>query len=142
MYTIKHLLPVKDSPSAVFQMLTEPEKIDLWWTLNCKGSPVLESKYTFHFGPGYDWEAKVIRLEKNEAFSWKMTKADKDWTGTELHFDLFKKDNHTQLAFTHQGWKWDNEHRSMTSYYWALYLRLLKRYLELGETTPYLERGH
>ncbi|MCH8956850.1 SRPBCC domain-containing protein, partial [candidate division KSB1 bacterium] len=33
-----------------------------------------------------------------------------------------------------------NEHYRVSCYCWAMYLRLLKRYVEHGETVPYEDR--
>lgn len=38
------------------------------------------------------------------------------------------------MKFHHVGWPEANDHYRTSCYCWAMYLRLLKRYVELGET--------
>ena len=46
----------------------------------------------------------------------------------------------TQLRFAHLGWPQVNEHYRVSSFCWAMYLRLLRRHLEAGELVPYERR--
>ena len=43
-------------------------------------------------------------------------------------------------GFSHTGWPSANEHFRVSSYCWAMYLRVLRRYLEHGEVVPYEQR--
>jgi hypothetical protein len=45
-----------------------------------------------------------------------------------------------RLAPLITGWPVDNEHWRISCYCWAMYLRLLRRYLEHGEIVPYERR--
>jgi hypothetical protein len=53
---------------------------------------------------------------------------------------LDEKDGVTQGRFQHTGWPEANEHYSVLCYCWAMLLRLLKRYVEHGESTLYEDR--
>jgi hypothetical protein len=55
-------------------------------------------------------------------------------------FLLQEKDGLTQVSFHHTGWPENNEHYRISCYCWAMYLRLLKRYVEYGEVVPYEDR--
>lgn len=46
----------------------------------------------------------------------------------------------TRVRFYRTGWPTQNEHWRISCYCWAMYLRLLRRYLENGETVPYEQR--
>ncbi len=46
----------------------------------------------------------------------------------------------TQVRFEHTGWPVANDHYRISNYCWAMYLRLLKRYVEAGEVVPYEKR--
>jgi len=50
------------------------------------------------------------------------------------------KNNVTEVHFYHKGWPQNNEHYRISCYCWAMYLRILKRYLEYGEQVPYENR--
>ena len=61
--------------------------------------------------------------------------------------EIFKDmDQATQRPWTAKqyphlaGWLEANAHFRRSSYCWAMYLRLLQRYLEQGETVPYADR--
>jgi hypothetical protein len=70
-----------------------------------------------------------------------MQQSDDDWKNTKVEFNLINKNNSiTEVEFYHTGWPYSNEHYKISSYCWAMYLRILKRYLEFGETVPYEER--
>ena len=46
----------------------------------------------------------------------------------------------TQVRFYHAGWNSVTEHFRISTYCWAMYLRILRRNLEFGEQVPYSER--
>jgi len=53
---------------------------------------------------------------------------------------LNDKENLTEVSFYHVGWKENNEHYKISCYCWAMYLRILKRYIEFGEEVAYEKR--
>ena len=69
-----------------------------------------------------------------------MTAADKDWMGSRVTFMLDEQKGRTNVRFSHTGWKEENEHYRTSSFCWAMYLRLLKRYIEAGEFVEYERR--
>jgi hypothetical protein len=69
-----------------------------------------------------------------------MTRADDDWLGTRVGFRLEPRDGATWVHFYHTGWPTANEHHRISCHCWAMYLRLLRRHLEHGESVPYEDR--
>ena len=63
-----------------------------------------------------------------------------DWVGTRVGFEMDVDGETTRLRFYHTGWPADNDHFRRSSYCWAMYLRLLKRFVEHDETVPYEKR--
>jgi hypothetical protein len=64
-----------------------------------------------------------------------------DWDGTRVGCELTTESpGLTRGRFYHTGWPEDNEHWRVSCYCWAMYLRLLRRYLEAGELVPYEKR--
>ena len=102
--------------------------------------PVEGAEYELWFGPEYDWRAVVSRCVPDAEFEFRITDAQEDWLETRVRFLLDEKDGVTQVRFQHTGWPEANEHYSVSCYCWAMYLRLLKRYVEQGELTPYEDR--
>jgi hypothetical protein len=100
----------------------------------------LGSEYELGFGPEYDWRAMVTASRPGEHFELQITRADADWLGTRIGFQLASAGNTTQMSFYHTGWPELNSHYRISSYCWAMYLRILKRFLEYGEVVPYEQR--
>jgi hypothetical protein len=101
---------------------------------------VRRATYELWFGPDYDWRAVVSRCVPNSEFELELVSAHRDWQGTRVGFVLQGKPAETQVRFHHLGWPEANEHYRVSSYCWAMYLRLLKRYVERGEVVQYEDR--
>ena len=132
--------PIKAPVRRVFEAVSTPAGLDSWWTLNSSKGSDEGAEYNLGFGPGYDWLAKVTRQVPDSEFEIEFTQADSDWQGTRLGFQLEERDGATEVRFHHTGWPEQNEHYRISCYCWAMYLRILKRYLENGETVPYERR--
>lgn len=141
MADILHRFTVRGPVERVFQMFANPEDLNCWWTLDAKGSPDTGGEYCFGFGPEYQWRGIVTGLVPNQWLEWEMTEADPDWKGTRVGVRLSAAgDGNTSVDFYHSGWKSPNEHFRVSSNCWALYLRLLRRFVEHGEQVPYSDR--
>jgi hypothetical protein len=79
----------------------------------------------------------VSRWVLDAEFELELVEADDDWTGTRLGFTLEESGGVTQVRFHHMGWPESNEHYRVSCYCWAMYLRLLRRYVEQGEVVEY-----
>ena len=60
--------------------------------------------------------------------------------GVPIQVGPVEKDGVTQVRFHHVGWPEPSEHYRISCFCWAMYLRLLKRYVEKGERVPYEAR--
>lgn len=137
---IFHNFPIKAPASQVFAAVSAPEGLNSWWTLTCAGQPKLGAEYKLGFGPGYDWLGVVTQCTPGTEFEFELTTADDDWRGTKLGFNFTEKDGVTDVHFHHTNWPGLNEHYRISCYCWAMYLRLLKRFVEAGEVVPYNDR--
>ncbi len=137
---IYHTLPIKAPANRVFEAISTPDGLNQWWTESSSGSPNLNSEYQLGFGPAYNWKAVVSVVVPDRAFVLSITDAQEDWEGSVVGFSLLHEEENTILNFYHKGWKQQNEHYTISCYCWAMYLRILKRYLEHGETVPYQDR--
>jgi uncharacterized protein YndB with AHSA1/START domain len=137
---ISHDFPIKASRGQVFQAVSTAAGLDTWWTKRSSGEPAEGAEYELWFGPEYDWRAVVSRCIPSAEFELKLTHAQKDWQGTRVGFVLEENDGVTQVRFHHAGWPEANDHYRGSCYCWAMYLRLLRRYVETGETVPYEDR--
>ena len=139
MADISHHFPIKAPLGQVLQAVSSPEGLDTWWTKGSSGEPQEQSEYTLDFGPEHDWRAVVTRSVDTE-FELELTRAQEDWLGTRVGFVLEEQDGTTHVRFHHLGWPEANQHYHGSCYCWAMYLRLLKRYVEHGEIVPYESR--
>jgi uncharacterized protein YndB with AHSA1/START domain len=137
---ILHDVLIRAPAARVFQAVSTPEHLDQWWTTRSAGQPTQGAEYELRFGPQFDWRARVTRCVPGEAFEFEMVRAGEDWTGTRVGFRLASADGATQVRFDQVGWPKLNEHYRVSCYCWAMYLRVLKRYLEHGERVPYEKR--
>jgi uncharacterized protein YndB with AHSA1/START domain len=135
---IIHEFPIGASVSRVFEAVSTPAGLDRWWTLHSDGVASDGSLYSLDFGPGYEWRAHVSEVENDRCFELELVEAMPDWIGTRVRFELTPiDDDHTQLLFSHIGWPTLSEHFAVSSFCWAMYLRIMRRALEYGEDVPY-----
>jgi uncharacterized protein YndB with AHSA1/START domain len=137
---ILHDFPIKASVARVFAAVSMPDGLDHWWTLQSAGSPAAGNEYQLNFGPKYDWRATVTRCVPDSEFELQIGQSDKDWNGTRVGFRLEARASTTWVHFYHTGWPSENEHYRISNCCWAMYLRILRRYLEHGEVVPYDNR--
>lgn len=137
MADIVHQFPIFAPIEKVFDAVSTPVGLNAWWTLEATGEPVEGREYSLFFGPEYDWRAIVSRSIPQTEFELTMTAADNDWLGSTVGFTFAQNDPGTSVLFRHSGWPEANDHFKTSSFCWAMYLRLLKRYVEFGEIVPY-----
>lgn len=137
---IFHDFTIAAKRGAVFEAITTPRGLDEWSTKTSSGEPRAGAIYELGFGPGFDWRARVTDVVPNETFELQVIKADDDWTDTRVRFDLGPGSGVTPVHFRHVGWPTNNDLYRVSSYCWAMYLRILRRYLEYGEHVAYEKR--
>jgi hypothetical protein len=69
-----------------------------------------------------------------------MGASDADWRGTRVGFTLHDTAEGVRVEFYHRGWATANAHFRVSAYCWAMYCRILRRWVERGEVVPYAER--
>ena len=132
--------PIKATPARVFEAVSTPSGLDGWWTKRSSGKAAEGEEYQLWFGPRYDWRARVARSVPGALFELEIVRADDDWQGTRVRFHLEPREDATWVQFAHTGWPSANEHYRTSAHCWALYIRILRRRLELGEAVPYEAR--
>lgn len=132
--------PIKAAVDRVFSAISTPAGLDQWWTKRSSGTPQEGAEYELGFGPGYDWRARVTRCIRNIEWEMELTRADADWLGSRVGFVLEPREDSTWVRFHHSGWPEANEHHRISNHCWAMYLRVLRRWLEHDETVAYEDR--
>lgn len=137
---IYHTFPISAPRVAVFLAISTPAGLNAWWTLTAHGWPEAGVTYDLGFGPAHQWKGKVTRYVPGTALEWELTVADEDWKGTRVGFLLSDSEFGTQVEFYHRGWAESNDHYRISTFCWAMYLRMLRKYIETGIIVPYEER--
>jgi uncharacterized protein YndB with AHSA1/START domain len=132
--------PINAPRNRVFDAISTADGLAKWWTKRTTGKPRLGCVYELWFGPEYDWRAVVSIYVEGTEFEFEIKESMKDWEGTQVGFRLEESKGVTQVRFHHTGWPEANDHFRGSTFCWALYLRLLKRYVEFGEVVPYEDR--
>lgn len=77
------------------------------------------------------FESSGNEMHPYKKFEWQMTDADGDWINSKIGFSLISKDKYTEVNFYHTGWQDNNAHYKISSFCWAMYLRILNAILSL-----------
>ncbi|PKN11589.1 MAG: SRPBCC domain-containing protein [Deltaproteobacteria bacterium HGW-Deltaproteobacteria-4] len=135
-YTIRHEVGIKAAPSAVYQALTEREKLAGWWTADTRGrGTAVGDVLEFWFGE-YCKKFAVIELQRERLVRWQARDGDHEWDGTEITFVLRADDQQCRVDFSHSGWRREDGWLPHTSTKWAVFLLSLKDLLEKGKGQP------
>ena len=137
---IIHYLQINAPTETVFQTISTAGGISKWWSQDAKGHAELGAILNLDFGPDYQWQAQITRMVQPVEFELLMIKTDPDWQDSTVGFQLCSAPNATDVRFYHRGWKEANDHYYISCYCWAMYLRLLKRFVEHGEEVEYADR--
>jgi len=101
-------LLVDQTPTAAFNAINN---VRGWWSEEIEGSTdTLNSEFDYHYEDVHRCKIKIIELVPNKKIVWsvldnyfKSTKDKSEWKGTKIIFDIVKKDNKTEMHFTHEG---------------------------------------
>jgi len=140
MADILHRFHVAAPAAEVFEAIATREGLNAWWTLDAQGRAVPDTSWRFFFSKDFDWKGRTVSVSPGKLIEWVFTDAEPDWTGTKLRIELKPVSGGTSVEFSHTDWNEASDHYRTSSFCWALYLRLLKRYVERGEVVPYAER--
>jgi hypothetical protein len=82
-----------------------------WWSEGVEGSTdKLNDEFIYHYKDIHYCKMQLIELVPDQIVVWqvldnyfKFTKDKSEWIGTKLVFDISRKDNQTEIRFTHAG---------------------------------------
>jgi hypothetical protein len=101
-------LLVGQTPEEVFNVINN---VRGWWSEEIEGSTdQVNDVFTYHYEDIHRCQIKLIEVIPNEKVVWlvienyfNFTKDKREWTGTKISFEISKKDEQTQIRFTHLG---------------------------------------
>lgn len=99
---------VDQSPKEAFDAITN---VRGWWSEEVEGhTEKLNDEFDYHYQDIHRCKMKLIEVVPEKKMVWlvldnyfKFTEDKSEWIGTKIIFDIEKKDNKTQIRFTHQG---------------------------------------
>ena len=116
-----------------------------WWSEEIEGSTdKLNSEFDYHYEDVHRCKIKVIELVPNKKIVWsvldnyfKFTKDKSEWKGTKIIFEIAKKDNKTEMRFTHQGLVPAYECYEICRDAWTGYIqKSLRNFITTGKGQP------
>ena len=101
-------LTVDQSPEEVYAAIVNPRG---WWSESIEGvTDQVGSVFYYHFQTVHHCTIKVVELEVGKKVVWHVlesymnfVKDQAEWAGTDIIFDITRKNDKTEVHFTHIG---------------------------------------
>jgi uncharacterized protein YndB with AHSA1/START domain len=141
---IEHELVVSAPIADVFACFSTSDGLNAWWTNTAHANSSVGGVYQFGFDAAHQWSGVVRVFDAPRNIEWEMTDTSPlpDWLGTRVGAQLTAEGELTRLHFYHRGWEGATPHHRLSSFCWAMYLRLLARYCTTGDVVAYESRNH
>jgi hypothetical protein len=116
-----------------------------WWSAEIEGgTEKLNDEFTYHYEDVHRCKMKLIEVIPGKKVVWlvtdnyfNFTKDKSEWKGTKISFDISKKDNKTQLRFTHLGLVPEYECFDICLNAWGQYIQhSLRNLITIGKGQP------
>ena len=131
-----------NTPKEVFEAVNN---VRGWWSGDITGiTDKLGAEFTYRYKDFHRSTQKITEFVPGKKVVWHVTdsylgfvKDKTEWNGTDIVFEITKKDNKTQLTFTHVGLVPDFECYDDCSNAWGSYVNgSLKKLITKGKGKP------
>jgi hypothetical protein len=138
-------LLVDQTPKEVFDAINH---VRGWWSENIEGdTDKIYSEFYYSYQDVHRCQMKIIEFIPDKKVSWliidnyfNFTTDKSEWIGTTVHFEIAKKDDKTQIIFTHQGLVPAYECYEICEQAWTRYLQQsLRSLIATGKGQPNAE---
>src|SRR5262245_43908669 len=102
MADILHQVGVKAPLDKVYEAVATPAGITGWWTTDTTGD---EEHLRFRFGDLGGFDMDVLKVDPAGSVRWRVTDGPAEWIGTEIDWQLERRNEHTIVMFKHEGWR-------------------------------------
>lgn len=135
-------ITVDQTPKEVFNAINNPRG---WWSEEIEGTTnKVGSVFKYHYEDVHSCSIKVTELILGKKVAWlvldnyfNFTKDKSEWKGTRIVFDISKKENKTEVCFTHVGLVPNYECYNVCSDAWGSYIKgSLRNLIMTGEGQP------
>ena len=116
-----------------------------WWSEEIEGTTdKLGAEFAYHYVDVHRCKMKITEFVPGRRVIWlvldnyfNFTEDKTEWKGTKVIFEVSKKDDKTQLRFTHQGLVLEYECFNVCSNAWGSYINgSLRSLIETGKGRP------
>jgi hypothetical protein len=133
---------VDQAPEDVFNSINN---VRGWWSENIEGdTDRLNADFSYSYKDNHICKIRVTELIPGRKVTWKVldnyfdfTKDRHEWKGSSIVFEISKKDQQTQVKFTHVGLNPGNECFDVCKDAWSDYIRnSLRKLITTGKGKP------
>ena len=101
-------ISVDQTPQEAFEAINNVRD---WWPGEIEGNTTkLNGEFSYRYKKMHYSNQKLVEVIPGKKVIWLVTESSlnfvenkSEWTGTKIIFEIFEKDNKTQVRFTHQG---------------------------------------
>ena len=133
---------VDQSPKEAFDAITD---VRGWWSGQIDGdTDKLGAEFTYRYEDVHYSKQEITELVPNKKVVWRVldayldfTKDPAEWKGTEITFEVARKDDKTEVRFTHLGLVPEFECYDSCSTAWGFYINnSLRNLITTGQGRP------
>lgn len=137
---------VDHAPAAVFAAITNARG---WWSEDIEGRTDRLGEFIYRHRDLHRCRIQVTELRPGATVGWRVlenyfqfTKDPTEWTGTEIHFDIVRAGDGTEVRFTHVGLVPEEECFDVCSDAWSTYINgSLRALIDTGRGRPNQKRA-
>jgi hypothetical protein len=133
---------VDQDPTAVFAAIND---VRGWWSGDIDGeTDKLGDEFSYRYEDVHYSKQRITEMVPDQRVVWLVLDSnlsfveDKtEWNGTEISFDISRKDGHTEVCFTHHGLIPECECYEACSGAWSFYMKeSLRSFITTGRGEP------